>query len=102
MKATGDLATKQAMWAEFLLAVSGIYSMLKAGAKGNGWSGAWVARKLQERHDDPLLSYLHHARDAEEHGIEAVTDITNSNIQLPPGSWAVFAATGPNEWTVVG
>jgi hypothetical protein len=60
-------------WTEYLLATTSIYSKLEQGAKGNGKSMAWFGRKKNERRNDPLLSYLHFARNADEHGIERVT-----------------------------
>jgi hypothetical protein len=57
-------------WFEFLLAANRIYSKLERGAKGNGRSMAWFGRMKHARKNDELLSYLHHARNAEEHGLE--------------------------------
>lgn len=57
-------------WGDFLLAVGGIYSKLEQGAKANGKSSAWFGRVKHFRKTDELLSYLHHARNTEEHGLE--------------------------------
>ena len=45
---------------------------LSRGAKGKGTSVGWFGRKKNERRDDPLLRYLHFARNSDEHGIERV------------------------------
>lgn len=66
-----DKATIESAWADFLIAAAGIYSKLEQGAKGNGKSEGWFGRRRHERKQDPLLSYLHHARNAEEHGLDA-------------------------------
>lgn len=72
----------QSAWSEFLISANGIYSKLEQGAKGEGTSGAWFGRKVFERRQDQLLQYLHHARNADEHGL-APTAI------LDPGSFQV-------------
>jgi hypothetical protein len=59
-------------WIEFLQATSTIYAKLEQGAKVSGKTGGWFGRKKKERRDDPLLRYLHYARNSEEHGIERV------------------------------
>jgi len=60
-------------WWSFLLAAAGIYSKLEQGAKGNGKSEAWFGRIKHIRKKDPLLSYMHHARNSEEHSLEGST-----------------------------
>lgn len=49
------------------------------GAKGNSKSVPWFGRKKGERKRDPLLSYLHHARNSSEHGIERTVGQTPPN-----------------------
>ncbi len=61
-------------WADFLLAINSIYSKLEQGAKVNGKSLSWFGRKKNERRKDPLLRYLHFARNSDEHGIEKITE----------------------------
>lgn len=85
-----DPTTMDAAWSDFLIAASGIYSKFEQGSKSNPKSTGWFGRKKKERKDDPLLSYLHHARNSDEHGIEAVTirnkggwGINPSNPELP-------------------
>ncbi len=65
-----DFPVLEYAWWRFLLAASGFYSKLEQGAKGHGQSMAWYGRVKHVRKKDPLLSYLHHARDGEEHSIE--------------------------------
>lgn len=69
----------EAAWSDFLLAAGRIYSKLEQGAKNSGKSKAWFGRQKHARRTDTLLSYIHHARNADEHGIERVT-------QMQPGS----------------
>jgi hypothetical protein len=60
-------------WTDFLLATGAIYSKLGNGAKGNGKSLAWFGTKKKLRKDDPVLRYLHYARNSEEHGLQRLT-----------------------------
>src|SRR5438045_1159874 len=66
----------QQAWSLFLSQVSRFYSKMEQGSKGCGKSEGWFGRKKHERRSDPLLSYIHHARDADEHGLECVTAVT--------------------------
>jgi hypothetical protein len=67
-----DLAEKA--WSDFLISVAGIYTKLSIGSKGHTKSEAWWGRKIHERRIDPLLLYLHHARNADEHSINPVSE----------------------------
>lgn len=69
-------------WTDFLLAVAGIYSKLEQGAKSKGSSLGWFGRIKKIRRDDPLLRYLHHARNSDEHGIERVVRRFTQNGEL--------------------
>lgn len=69
-----SFAAFQVLWSDFLIAAAGIYSKLEQGAKGSGVSEAWFGRKKHDRKKDPLLSYLHHARNTDEHGIEPTAE----------------------------
>lgn len=60
-------------WLDLLLAGNGVYSKLEQGSKCNGKATAWFGRAKKARKDDPLLSYMHHARNSDEHGIEDIT-----------------------------
>jgi hypothetical protein len=70
----------EAAWTDFLLAAATIYSKLEQGAKGSGKCQGWFGRKKKERKDDPLLRYLHFARNSDEHGIERVVAQSPSNL----------------------
>jgi hypothetical protein len=67
-----SLVETRMAWSDFLLAASGVYSKLEQGAKGHPSSRGWFGRVKRERKDTPLLKYLHHARNSDEHGIEEV------------------------------
>ena len=59
----------QTAWSNFLLAANNIYSKLEQSAKANGKSKAWFGRVKHIRKTDELLSYIHHARNSEEHDL---------------------------------
>lgn len=61
-------------WADFLQAANSVYSKLETGSKGCGKSEAWFGRMKHERRTDPLLAYIHQARNVDEHGIEPTTE----------------------------
>lgn len=74
LKAADSYEAAEEAWSDFLLASSTVYSKLEQGSKVNGASAGWFGRKKKERKDDPLLRYLHHARNSDEHGIERVAE----------------------------
>lgn len=78
-KAAAAVEEAEEAWSDYLLAVSTLYSKLEQGAKINGKSHGWFGRKKKERKDDPLLRYLHYARNSDEHGIERVVATTPDN-----------------------
>ena len=57
-------------WYAFLVAQNSFYGALEQGAK-SGRSKGWFDSKKHERKTDPLLNYLHHARNADEHSLGA-------------------------------
>jgi len=73
LKTATTLDETESAWADLLLSGNAVYSKLEQGAKVSGKASAWYGRVKKLRKDDPLLSYMHHARNSEEHGIEDVT-----------------------------
>jgi len=71
LKAADNYESAEDAWSDFLMASSAIYSKLEQGAKG-AKSAPWYGRKKHERRTDPLLNYLHIARNSDEHGIDRV------------------------------
>jgi hypothetical protein len=75
-----SLKEGESAWSDLLLAGNAVYSKLEQGSKVSGGKAAgWFGRAKKERKDDPLLSYMHHARNSDEHGIEDIT------IRMGPG-----------------
>jgi hypothetical protein len=79
MQAAKTLDDTEEAWTDFLIAAATIYSKLEQGSKQNPISKGWYERKKGERRKDPLLRYLHFARNSNEHGIERVVESTGEN-----------------------
>lgn len=73
LESANTLGEAESAWSDLLLAANGIYSKLEQGSKTSGRAEGWFGRAKRARKDDPLLSYMHHARNSEEHAIEDVT-----------------------------
>jgi len=81
---TAKLDEKESAWSDFLLASSGIYSKLEQGSKSKSSSAGWFGRKKSERKNDPLLRYIHHARNSDEHGVEQITRADPGGFGINP------------------
>ena len=68
-------------WATFLVSAGRVFTKLEQGAKSSGKSGAWWGRKVNERRTEPILRYIWHARNADEHGIQPVTELHPGSIK---------------------
>jgi hypothetical protein len=73
LEASTALDDVETSWSDLLLAGNAIFSKLEQGSKATGKATGWFGRVKKIRKDDQLLSYMHHARNAEEHSIEDVT-----------------------------
>jgi hypothetical protein len=72
-------------WTDFLVMGNRVYTRLEQGSKTDGKSVAWFGRKKHERRKDPLLRYIKNARDADEHGLEKVTERQPGSIGVKLG-----------------
>lgn len=86
-----------AAWSAFLGSAHRIYSKLEQGAKTKSASAAWFGRKRHERKTVALLSYIHHARNVDEHGLSEITEKTPGSVALGvgPGRWRFDGTLGP-------
>lgn len=77
-------------WSAFLVSAARIYTRLEQGAKTPPKSYAWWSRKLHDRRNEPLLCYIWHARNADEHGLQKVTNKHPGEFKLvrPAGNLA--------------
>ena len=76
----------EAPWAQFLVSANAVHTILEVAARDCPTSRQWFGRKKKIQTNDPLLCYMHQARNADEHGIEPTTT-------LEPGSLSI-GATG--------
>jgi hypothetical protein len=64
----------ESSWTDFLISLNAIPVVLERGArsvpKNQQW---WFSKKKPQINDDPLLCYLHQARNVDEHGLEPTT-----------------------------
>jgi hypothetical protein len=77
-----DLPETESAWSDLIMAAASIYSKLENGSKVSGHATAWYGRVKHERKNDSLLSYIHHARNADEHCVEDITRIANREAQI--------------------
>lgn len=68
-------------WSEFLSLLQRIYNRLGKACQG-GPSSAWYGRLKHERGTDDLLTYVQHARHADEHGIDKITRVFEDSVQF--------------------
>jgi len=77
LEAIGDPPTRQngatfkKAWSDFLVYANRVYGKLEQGAK-KGPGATWFDAVKKERLEDPVLDYIHEARNADDHGIEEV------------------------------
>jgi hypothetical protein len=93
----GDFSAFEASWREFLRKIERVWSKAQAGMHDRpGWKRFEV--EIEDlRKNDPLLRYLRHARNADEHSIQDVTgdwdakaratQITSNSIKV---EWEVW------------
>jgi len=82
MKAAKSHSEFEAAWTDFLMAAGRVFTKLEQRAKTSGPSKAWYGRQKHLRRNDPLLSYLHHARNIDEHGLEPVTKLRPGGVGI--------------------
>lgn len=74
LRAGNELEEIEEAWDHFLQAASKVYEKIKAGARGDQASWRWFGGRVDQRRDDPLLSYVHHARNSDHHRFEEVVE----------------------------
>jgi len=72
LSAAGCFEEAEDAWRDFLLSSAGVYSKLESASKRDNQSRLWFNKKKEERRTDPVLRYLHHARNSDEHTTERV------------------------------
>lgn len=93
-----DFPKLETAWWQFLLAANAIYVKLYVGAKWDPKSESWFGQKVHERKHDELLSYIHYARNSEEHGLEGST---TTGFTLEPTNKRVKVVEHPDGRTEI-
>ena len=73
-------------WSAFLVSAHRVCTKLESASKPCPKASPWWGRKRHEIRNDPLLSYVWHARNADEHGLHQVT-------QKHPGAFTLVPPT---------
>jgi hypothetical protein len=87
-KALGDLKTATShqefsdTWYTFLMAAKNVYTSLEQASKDAPQCRQWFGAVKSVRKSDELLQYLFQARDDEEHGVEAATELQPESIAI--------------------
>jgi hypothetical protein len=81
IRASNDFAEIQSAWASYLVHSGRIFTKLEQGSKGDNKSKAWWGKKLHERRTDPLLRYLWHSRNADEHTLQQITEMKEASAK---------------------
>ena len=80
-------------WYRFLTSAKNIYTVLEQGAKVSAQSRQWFGAKAAERRGDTLLQYLYEARNADEHGLEPISEVTGGDLRISfPNTGCDFTA----------
>jgi hypothetical protein len=80
----GNFSTFESDWREFLQKLERVWNKTQAAASGlTGWPKL-EAEINKTRNEDPLLSYLRHARNADEHSIQQVAADWDANLRETP------------------
>ncbi len=69
-------------WTDFLLATNAIWEILKATCRGHPTNEPWFGIQLNKQRKDPLLQYMHQARNSDEHGLEPVTAMRGGSLEI--------------------
>lgn len=69
-------------WAEFLIHTGGVLNALDAGSKETPQGRQWYGKIKREGRTDPLVSYMHQARNVEEHGPEPTTRNAPTSVEI--------------------
>lgn len=72
----------EAAWAQFLVAGNAVHTILEVAARDCPTSRQWFGQKKKIQRKDPLLCYMHQARNADEHGIEPTTTLEPGGLSI--------------------
>lgn len=77
----GDFASFESAWREFLQKIERVWNKAQAALAGQARWGKLESEIAHLRNTDPLLRYLRHARNADEHSIQPVATEWQANLR---------------------
>jgi hypothetical protein len=83
MTAATDIRMLARLWEEFLTLQQQVFLRLKK-AFEHGHSKLWSDTVINDQRSDEMLLYLMHARNADEHGIEKITETNTGSLGIRP------------------
>ena len=95
MKVAASPQDLDVTWSRFLVRANRVFTKLERGAQEGSCKG-WFDRVKHCRRTDPLLKYIHQARDADEHGIERITKQTLAMLKAAVPGETVRVRLTPN------
>jgi len=90
LKVAPDWDEIESAWTSLITSLNTVYSTLEQSAKGYPRSYAWFSAQKRKRRTDEALRYLHHARNAHEHGIREVLVRRPDGITIGHPSGSVY------------
>ena len=92
-RSAGNFENFASHWAEFLIHTGSVLNQLEAGAKQTPQARQWYGQQRAAGKRDPLVSYMHQARNAEEHEPDATTKhkppSLSINLRDNPGGFKI-------------
>jgi hypothetical protein len=84
IKQSKNYVDYESAWIDLVIALNTVHCALEQGAKSSPQSCQWYGGKKKVRTKDPLLNYLHQARNADEHGIEPIAEHRAKRVAIRP------------------
>lgn len=88
IRSAGSYEQFEKDWYQLLICANAVDGILEFSASKDNKSRPWYGKKVNIRRGDPLLNYMHQARNADEHGLEDVTEYV-------PGRRTIGSTGGP-------
>ena len=90
LKVATDFAEFEVCWGALLTALNSAFDILRESAKDKNSSFNWMFKLVAERRQDELLSYIWHARNVNDHGIDYIVEDQPGGFTIPmPASGAL-------------
>lgn len=86
---SGSLAEAEQLWSETLTALQRFVTKLSIGCQGKKLA-PFFGEIVNAQRNDPLLAYVKNARDADEHGIELITEREGPGVGIGPRHGSVL------------